>query len=233
MPGMTRRLWISGALCMALTACGNSEADQRKAFSEFLQTRILDRKGARVPQLTEENKTAFGDYAQHYAVITGFHDKMNASVGPGISKVLAAGGITSVGQVISRRDDIATARQTLVNLRQTLDTATSDAEKAHAALKQPADLKLIYDKAFGKVVTQPANAFRDIWPVVESTFDDVIKFADFLAANQAKIKISGVTAEVADPKLLAQLNAQVSGLQKHQSEIQQAQRKLREVMYGE
>lgn len=236
MPGLTRRLWISGTLCvalLALTACGNSEADQRKAFIDFLQTRILDRKGARVPQLTEENKTAFGDYAQHYAVITGFHEKMNASVGPGISKVLAAGGISSIGQVISRRDDIVTARQTLGNLRQTLDTAMSDAEKARAALKQPADLKVIYDKAFEKVVTLPANAFRDIWPAVESTFDDILKFADFLTANQGKIKLNGPIAEVADPKLLAQVNAQVAAMQKHQGDIQQAQRKLREVMFGE
>lgn len=236
MLGITRRLWISGTLCAALlvlAACGNSEADQRKAFIDFLQTRVLDRKGARVPQLTEENKTAFGDYAQHYAVITGFHAKMNASVGPGISKVLAAGGITSIGQVISRRDDIATARKTLVDLRRGLDTAAADADKARAALKQPADLKLIYDKAFDKIVTQPATVFRDLFPAVDAAFDAALKFADFLTANQSKIKISGATAEVADPKLLAQLNGMISGLQKHTGGIQQAQRKIREVMYGE
>jgi hypothetical protein len=218
---------------LALTACGNSEADQRKAFTEFLQTRILDRKGARVPQLTEENKKAFGDYAAHYAIITGFHDQMNASVGPGISKVLAAGSMTSIGQVVSRKDDIVTARQTLVSLRTTLDTALADAEKAHAALKQPADLKIVYDKAFDKVVTAPTNAFRDIWPAVDSTFEDIIKFADFLSANSGKIKLNGPIAEVSDPKLLAQVNAQVAAMQKHSGDIQHAQRKLREVMYGD
>jgi hypothetical protein len=236
MPGITRRLWISGTLCvalLALTACGNSEADQRKAFTDFLQTRILDRKGARVPQLTEDNKTAFGEYAQHYAVITSFHEKMNASVGPGISKVLAAGSFMSIGQVVSRKDDIVTARQTMADLRRGLDTAIADAEKARAALKQPADLKLIYDKAFDKIVTQPATAFRDIWPAVDATFDDILKFADFLNANQSKIKINGPIAEVSDQKLLTQFNAQVASMQKHSGDIQQAQRKLREVMFGE
>jgi hypothetical protein len=236
MPGITRRLWISGTLCvalLALTACGDSEPGQRKAFVDFLQTRILDRKGARVPQLTEENKTAFGDYAQHYAVITGFHEKMNASVGPGIAKVLAAGGINSIGQAMARRDDIATARQTLVSLRTTLDTALADAEKAHATLKQSADLKIVYDKVFEKVVILPTNAFRDIWPAVDATFEDIMKFADFLLANQAKIKINGATVEIADPKLLAQVNAQVVAMQKHSGDIQQAKNKLREVMYGE
>ena len=233
---LTRRFCAIGLACaaalLALAACGSSEADQRKAFVDFLQTRVLDRKGSRVPQLTETEKTAMGDYAAHYAVITGFHGQMNASVGPGIVRVLAAGNITSIGQAIARKDDIVTARQTIVDLRRTLDTAFGDAEKARASLKQPADLKLVYDNAFDKVVTRPTNVFREIWPDVNAAFDDILRFVDFLTANRDRIKINGPIVDVGDPKLLAQINAQVSGLHKHASAIQNAQRKMREVMFG-
>ena len=43
----------------------NKEAEQRKAFTAFLQTRVLDKPGLRVPMPTEEEKASFGDYAKH------------------------------------------------------------------------------------------------------------------------------------------------------------------------
>ena len=66
---------------MLLAACGDKEPEQRAAFTQFLQTRIIDKPGVRVPQLTAEEKS-FGDYAAHYAVITDFNSGMDASVKP-------------------------------------------------------------------------------------------------------------------------------------------------------
>ena len=49
------------AFSFALVACGNKEADQRKAFTTFLQTRVLDKPGLRVPVPSPEEKASFGD----------------------------------------------------------------------------------------------------------------------------------------------------------------------------
>jgi hypothetical protein len=71
----TRRAFaLAGVLMLALATagCGDSEADQRKAFIGFLQD-INRRVGVHflVPK-PEEEKT-FGDYLRHYTVILDFN----------------------------------------------------------------------------------------------------------------------------------------------------------------
>src|SRR5207237_6743168 len=68
------RLHIAAVLiAFALLGCGDDEATHRKAFIEFLQSRIVAKPGIHVPKLTTEETTAFGDYAKHYAVIADFN----------------------------------------------------------------------------------------------------------------------------------------------------------------
>ena len=57
------------ALSFTLAACGHDEVAQRKAFMEFLQTRIIDKPGIGVPQPTDDAARSFGVYAKHCAVI--------------------------------------------------------------------------------------------------------------------------------------------------------------------
>ena len=48
------------ALALALPCCSPPAAtrnEQRAAFTQFLQTRIIDKPGVRVPQLTAEEKS--------------------------------------------------------------------------------------------------------------------------------------------------------------------------------
>ena len=45
------------ALPLLLAACGDKEPEQRAAFTQFLQTRIIDKPGVRVPQLTAEERS--------------------------------------------------------------------------------------------------------------------------------------------------------------------------------
>ncbi|HWT30478.1 MAG TPA: DUF3053 family protein, partial [Propylenella sp.] len=59
--------WVVIA-ALALAGCGASDAEQKAAFSEFLQTRVLDKTGIHVPQLTDEERESFGQYAEHYAI---------------------------------------------------------------------------------------------------------------------------------------------------------------------
>jgi hypothetical protein len=64
-------------LAVGLTACGESEPDQRKAFIGFLQTRIVDKPGVHIARPTDDEKKSFGPYSAHYAVILGFIDDID------------------------------------------------------------------------------------------------------------------------------------------------------------
>ena len=70
-----RRVVVFAALALLVSivsACGDNQADQRKAFVDFLQTQIVNRSGVHVPVLNDADKKNFGGYTAHYAVITNF-----------------------------------------------------------------------------------------------------------------------------------------------------------------
>ncbi len=220
------------AFTVALSACGDPEADQRKAFAEFLQTRIIDKPGIHVPQLTPENRTAFGPYADHYAVITKFNEAMNTSISPKLNAAVQGGAIRSLGDLLKRRSDIETARTTLASMSAALDGAVSEADAAHAKLVQPPDLKTVYDNAYTRLITDTATTFRQVVPVADTVFAKALGLADYLEANKAKVKVSGASAQVTDRKVQDELNAKLEDLQSNQQAMQEAQAKFQKLVYG-
>ncbi|HBH67947.1 MAG TPA: DUF3053 domain-containing protein, partial [Erwinia persicina] len=46
-------------MVLQLTGCGDNEADQRKAFIDFLQNTVM-RSGEHLPSLSEDQKQKFG-----------------------------------------------------------------------------------------------------------------------------------------------------------------------------
>ena len=190
-------LVLVAALPLVLAACGNKEPEQRAAFTQFLQTRIVDKPGVRVPTLTDEEKKSFGDYAAHYAVITDFNSGMDASVKP-LSGIMQKGAVRSLNDIVARRDD----------------------------------LKAVYDKAYDKTVSLPADTFRDVLPQLNATFDSSLKIADYVDAHKAQIEISGPIVKVQDPAVQAELNQLLQDLNAQAKNLQQANTRMQAVMLG-
>ena len=70
-----RRFFLAALVAgFGLAACGDSEPTQRKAFMDFLQTRIIDKPGRHVPMRSAEETKSFGDYAKQYEIILGFYN---------------------------------------------------------------------------------------------------------------------------------------------------------------
>ena len=105
--------------------------------------------------------------------------------------------------------------------------ATGDRDAARAALKQPDELKKVYDAAYDRNVTQPAKAFAEIFPDVDEATRTIQALADFLDRNSAKIKISGSMMQVADPSLQPQLQSLIDAMRAKQQALQKAQQRLR------
>lgn len=224
-------LLLALALPLVLAACGSKEPEQRAAFTQFLQTRIVDKPGVRVPKLTEEEKKSFGDYAAQYAVITDFNAAMDASVKP-MGNLMQKGAVRSLNDVIARRDDIKTVQTALKDMSEALAKEQAKADAARAQLKQPDDLKVVYDKAYAKTVTVPAETFREVLPQISGTLDSSLKLAEYVEAHKAQIDLSGPMPKVQDPTVLAELNKLLQDLTAQAQKVQQAQTRLQAVMLG-
>ncbi len=224
-------LVLIAALPLVLAACGDKEPEQRAAFTQFLQTRIVDKPGVRVPKLTDEEKKSFGDYAAQYAVITDFNAGMDASVKP-LSGILQKGQVRSVNDIVSRREDLKTVRAGLNDMNAALKEQRAKADAARAQLKQPEDLKVVYDKAYEKTITLPADTFADVLPQINATYDVALKVADYVEANKSKIEISGNSVTVTDNAVQAELNKLLQEMNAQAKNVQQAQTRLQAVVMG-
>jgi len=222
---------LIAALPLVLAACGDKEPEQRAAFTQFLQTRIVDKPGVRVPKLTDEEKKSFGDYAAQYAVITDFNAGMDASVKP-LSGIMQKGAMRSLNDIVSRRDDLKTVQAALNDMNTSLKEQQAKADAARAQLKQPEDLKVVYDKAYEKTVSLPADTFRDVLPQLNATFDRSLKIADYVEAHKSQIEISGPIVKVKDPAVQDELNKLLQDLNTQAKQVQQAQTRLQAVMLG-
>ncbi len=224
-------LVLFAALPLMLAACGDKEPEQRAAFTQFLQTRIVDKPGVHVPKLTEQEKKSFGDYAAHYAVITDFNAGMDASVKP-LGGILQKGQVRSLNDIVTRREDLKTVRAALNDMNAALKEHRAKADAAHAQLKQPEDLKAVYDKAYEKIITLPADTFADVLPQINATYDVVLKIADYVDANKSKIEISGTNVTVTDTAVQADLNKLMQDMNAQAKNVQQAQTRLQTVIKG-
>ncbi len=216
---------------LLLTACGDKEPEQRAAFSQYLQTRIIDKPGLHVPQPNEEEKKAFGDYASHYKVITDFHAGMNTSVSS-MNTVLQQGSIRSVNDLMTRRDDLMKTRTMVKDMSAAIVKAQSEADAQKAKLNQPADLKPVYDKAYDRTVTQPANAFRQVFPLVDASLQKAVDTADYVEKHKSKIQVNGAIVRVTDPKVQAELNNRLQALNAGTAELNKAQADMQKMITG-
>jgi hypothetical protein len=216
----------------ALLACGDNEPTQRKAFIEFLQTRIIAKAGLHVPKLTPEETAAFGGYAKDYAVIADFNAGLDRAVSTPLHKAIEAGAPRSLGEAVTRRQEIAAVAAGLEAIRGALDQQLKVADAAHAALKQPDDLKPVYDAAYARDVTVPAKAMVEIFPDVDETTKAILTLADFIAEHKDKIKINGSAIEINDAALQAPVAAMIEALRAKNEAIVKAQQKMNALVTG-
>jgi soluble cytochrome b562 len=219
-------------IAAGLVACGDNEATQRKAFIEFLQSRIVAKPGVHVPKPTSEETASFGDYAQHYAVIADFNTALDQAVSKPLQQTIAAGAPRSLDEVVTKRKEIGTMRDGMATLRGALDQKLAAADAAHAALKQPDDLKPVYDAAYDRDVTQPVKAMINIFPDVDEAMKAILALAEFLDQHSDTVKIDGSMVRLSNPALQGQLQDLLNAVRVKQEAVQKAQQRLRNIAYG-
>lgn len=220
------------ALMMALNACGDKEPEQRKAFISFLQTRVVDKPELAIPQLTAEEKSAFGKYADDYAIITDFHKQLNETLVPALTPVFAGmSDINSIDKLLQKRDELNNLAKSSNDWQQKMAQLRKDADAKHAALKQPDDLKAVYDKAYDKTVVKPDVAAEKVFGLMPKILTLVVEKADIIKAQGNKAQVVGNSVQFSDQKTLDKYNQVQEQLQPLAGELIQASTELQQMMH--
>lgn len=236
MIAFTRRAAGFAALALftaafVLAACGDNEPEQRKAFMAFLQTRIVDRAGAHVPVPNGEDIKSFGPYAAHYKVITDFiGDAEMMAMNKKMNDALPQ--LRSFKELVDRRADVKLGGERLRDAMKASDIKLAETEKARAALKQPDDLKAVYNAAFNKVVTKPMEGFRETMPIALDIIDAAVKLADYVVAHPDTVKIVGSSPQATNRQTQTELSALANSLNANGARLNEAQRRLRIILQG-
>lgn len=226
---------IAGVVMLALgaAACGDKEPEQRKAFIEFLQTRTIDRPGVRVPKLTDDEVSKFGPYVAHYNVIRGFTEnpEMTATAKQ-MQDVTKRVSLNSVQELVDNRGALRSVKDDLGKLTVAMNKVLADSVKERDMLKQPDDLKAVYDKTFEKNVLAPARGFNETVPMVIDIAEAGLKLADYVDANRSKVTIQGRAVSGKDARTQREIDNLVKNLAAQGPKFQDAQRRLRVVLTG-
>lgn len=212
----SRSRWLLPVLmffmALQLAACGDSEADQRKAFVGFLQNIHLQQDG-KLPVLTEEQKNKFGPYVNDYAILTTFSQQIDRAVAGSLTPMLdQVGRIRVPRDYLSQRDNLRQSAAAVNQLEQQIRTARSQADSALRQLKQPQELQVIYHRLYAQVVTQPANVLLSAIPGAISFVQSLIQVGDYLEAQGDRAIFNGDAVQFRTPQQVAQYNSMVTPL---------------------
>ncbi|CND20704.1 MULTISPECIES: DUF3053 domain-containing protein [Yersinia pseudotuberculosis complex] len=226
--------WLAPLLAFLVmflvTACGDKEPEQRKAFIDYLQNTVM-RSGMKLPTLSEDQKQKFGPYVSDYAILVTFSQQLSQSVDASLVPAIEQINQIRVAQdYLSKRDALQQSAGALNLLVQQIRTAKAQADSAQAALKLPDDLKVVFNRAFDNIVTQPANVLIPAVPVVSSFVQDLVQVGDFLQQQGTQVTFNNGGIQFQTPQQAAQYNTMMSNLVAKYPEMMAAQKRVMKVM---
>ncbi|MGV7091269.1 DUF3053 domain-containing protein [Siccibacter turicensis] len=209
-------------MVVSLSGCFDKEGDQRKAFIDFLQNTVM-RSGERLPTLTADQKKQFGPFVSDYAILYGYSQQLNQAMDTGIRPVVESVNAIRVPQdYMTQRDALRQANGSLNVLSQQLQSAKMQADSSRSALKQNEELKPVYDKAWDKVVTAPANAMQPLIPAAQTFTQQLVQVGDFIAQQGTQVSFVANGIQFPTSEQASQYNALIGPLAEQHRAFTQA-----------
>lgn len=208
-------------MVVSLSGCFDKEGDQRKAFIDFLQNTVM-RSGDRLPTLTTDQKKQFGPLVSDYAILYGFSQQMNQAMDQGITPIIDTVNAIRVPQdYMNQRDALRQENGALNVLGQQVQNAKMQADSARSTLKQPDELKTVFDTVYQKVVTEPANDMATLIPAAQNLTQQLVQVGDFIAAQEGKVSFSANGIQFPTSQQASQYNGLIGPLaSQHQAFMQ-------------
>lgn len=223
---LTRLSALSLGAALTLSGCG-SEPGERKAFIEFLQTRVLNTPRAAVPKLNEQQRKAFGAYAAHYDIITGFNQEMTDA--PLTRMMAAMQNMRSLPQLLAKRTQVGELLAHVPQAQQDVKARIDRATAAKNALSQPADLKAVYDAAFDKLVTQLGGMMLQLLPPMQGMLAAAMDLATYVEQNPKEVQIVGSSVQATTQASLDKVSVLLKKLESEAASVAKMETALRKL----
>ncbi len=230
-----RRLFALAAVfivTLTTAGCFDNEPQQRRAFITFLQTRIIDKPGLHIPIMSDKDIADLGPYADHYRVMNGFHHNVDASISKDLATAMQIGSPRSLEDLRNHREILPVLKSGMSKMEADLNRSEADADAKHKALKQPPDLKAVYDIAYDRMVTKPAAVFREIVPIITGFLPAIEELAAYLDEHRDTITFRAGSPVVTDPAVRAKLAVLMEAAGKAADASEDGKRKLRAMAEG-
>lgn len=179
---------------LQLSACGDKEPEQRKTFIAFLQNTVM-RADTTLPALSENQQHIIGNYTSDYAILYNFSQQTRNIIIKGINPVVDELMALRLPQdYLTHQNALRQLIPSLDRLGQQMQSAKSQADGTLARLKQPADVKNIYQAIYQKVVTKPAGILISLLSDLKLLDEYILQVSDYLLQqeNAVSFKDNGV-----------------------------------------
>lgn len=232
MSTFSRRSFLVLGLAVCLTGCGD-DAEQRKALIDALQTGVLDKAGANVPDLNAEQLKALGPYAEHLGVLVAFKQGFDAVQNRAMEQFHASATyFKSISMLVQHKDELTAANAALAGLTQDLTALIRTADTKHVTLKTPDDVGQVFDKAYDRVVTAPGQALMNVIAQMSARTASSLDMIAFIDANQGSFQIAGDTPVTTDPALEPNVNDLIQKVNETNAKLGSLIQKFQTVVRG-
>ena len=110
-----------------------------------------------------------------------------------------------------RRKISSIAKNAIDKMEQGIETRFAQVNADRSALKQPDDLKAVYDKTFDKLVTVPTLAMENSAKALDAGIDASIKLADYINSHRNRLTVSGMQIQAKDQRTLDEVRPVAEG----------------------
>jgi hypothetical protein len=138
----------------------------------------------------------------------------------------------SAQDLINKRAEVRLAAERMGEGMKEMDLKFAETGKARDALKQPDDLKTVYDAAFDKIIIKPVRGFHETTPLAQQIAVAAANFGDYMVARRDTVKIVGTSPQATDRKTQIEVNALANALNSLGPRMNDAQRRVRILLYG-
>lgn len=191
------------AAALLLSAC-SSEPTERKAFIAFLQNKVLNKPGMRIPLLNEKTRSELGSYAEHYELITRYNQAIAEQ--DVVQAMRSLQNANTFPKLIEQRQKLeklqAQIPEAIKGMKEQLDAVKAKKQ----ALNQPEDLQKVYDLAFERLVTKQGDLLLELMAASHRMVTGAVNLIKLTAENPREFSTVGGNLQTTNPRMLSKVN---------------------------